>query len=510
MKHFYAILCTFAVVMCFTNYSLAADVWDGTTSEAWTKGTGTEADPYLIETTAQWAYLKAQVAAGNTYAGIYFLQTQDIDLNSKSCSIGTSSYPFSGNYDGGGHEIASYYELFSCIQNASIRNLIRTQSGTSSYFEMISVAKGNCRLENCHNNTTIVSCSRTKTTSGITTYCYGGLIAYADTLSMSHCSNRANISVKDYYAAAGGLVGYAEYISLYQCINYGDITFSYSSSSSSDSSKGTLSGLVASYSYAEVIRCGNEGNLNDGSKYGCKYKYGIKGTIVKESYNKGTISTAQTSSTYTYGIYGTKEISNCYVLGGPYINSAYNAYVFISSVFSSPNLKNCYYAANSGTQVCMSTGNNVYSNILSYETYTSSTHDYVNLNNIKLSDTLMKSTEFPNMLNDGGEYFCFDYMHQNDGYPILKWQLGDTEFYTINAFCQESQGSINGAGSYPNGAQIQLTATPKEHYTFTRWSDGVTDNPRTIPITADATYVAQFERSSYTVYINQDCSITVE
>ncbi len=122
----------------------------------------------------------------------------------------------------------------------------------------------------------------------------------------------------------------------------------------------------------------------------------------------------------------------------------------------------------------------------------------------------MKSPSFPALLNEEGDYFYPDYTHINNGYPILKWQLGDTDFYTVKTLCQESQGTVTGTGEYPNGAQIQLTATPKDHYTFTQWSDGVTDNPRTVSVTADAMYVAQFERSSYTVYINQDCSIVVE
>ena len=50
----------------------ALQTWDGTASEAWTNGSGTEADPYLIETPAHLKYLSAQVAAGNTYEGVYF------------------------------------------------------------------------------------------------------------------------------------------------------------------------------------------------------------------------------------------------------------------------------------------------------------------------------------------------------------------------------------------------------------------------------------------------------
>ena len=79
----------------------AVVTWDGTSSEIWTQGTGTESDPFLIETPANLAYLSAQVKGGELYTGKYFLQTDDFDLQSKTwTSIGTSTYKFEGNYDG--------------------------------------------------------------------------------------------------------------------------------------------------------------------------------------------------------------------------------------------------------------------------------------------------------------------------------------------------------------------------------------------------------------------------
>lgn len=122
----------------------------------------------------------------------------------------------------------------------------------------------------------------------------------------------------------------------------------------------------------------------------------------------------------------------------------------------------------------------------------------------------MKSSSFISLLNGVGDYFCPDYTNINNGYPILRWQLGDTPFYTIRGICKSEQGTVSGAGEYPQGAQVKLTATPKDNYTFVSWSDGNTNNPRTISVDKAATYVAQFDRLSYTVYVNQDCSITVE
>ena len=51
-------------------------------------------------------------------------------------------------------------------------------------------------------------------------------------------------------------------------------------------------------------------------------------------------------------------------------------------------------------------------------------------------------------------------------------------------------GEVDGAGLYTQEATI--TATPNEGYTFLRWSDGNTDNPRTIQVTSDTTLTAEF------------------
>ena len=52
-------------------------------------------------------------------------------------------------------------------------------------------------------------------------------------------------------------------------------------------------------------------------------------------------------------------------------------------------------------------------------------------------------------------------------------------------------GEVTGAGLYAQEATI--TATPNEGYTFLRWSDGNTDNPRTIQVTSDTTLTAEFD-----------------
>lgn len=49
------------------------------------------------------------------------------------------------------------------------------------------------------------------------------------------------------------------------------------------------------------------------------------------------------------------------------------------------------------------------------------------------------------------------------------------------------------------GKHITMTATADNCGTFLRWSDGNTDNPRTVEVTADATYTAEFTKQQYTI-----------
>ena len=69
---------------------------------------------------------------------------------------------------------------------------------------------------------------------------------------------------------------------------------------------------------------------------------------------------------------------------------------------------------------------------------------------------------------------------------------------TVNS-SNVSQGTAAGGGTYDYGTNHQITATPNECYRFTQWSDGNMDNPRTITVTGDATYTAEFEQIQYTI-----------
>ena len=65
--------------------------------------------------------------------------------------------------------------------------------------------------------------------------------------------------------------------------------------------------------------------------------------------------------------------------------------------------------------------------------------------------------------------------------------------YTITVLsASETMGTVDGGGTFQEGTEIQISATANEGFVFVAWNDGNTDNPRTIVVTGNATYIASF------------------
>ncbi|MBR5854747.1 MAG: hypothetical protein IKY87_03605 [Paludibacteraceae bacterium] len=66
--------------------------------------------------------------------------------------------------------------------------------------------------------------------------------------------------------------------------------------------------------------------------------------------------------------------------------------------------------------------------------------------------------------------------------------------YTINVTYDNIMGTVTGDGSYYEGTEVTLTATAKGGYVFVDWSDGVTEETRTIDeLTGDVNLTANFK-----------------
>ncbi len=141
---------------------------------------------------------------------------------------------------------------------------------------------------------------------------------------------------------------------------------------------------------------------------------------------------------------------------------------------------------------------------------------YVNLT-VGSNDTIMGD------VTGGGQYVCNSqvtiFAEATDGYRFMMWSDGDTanprtivvtrdtaltalfgrNQYAVTVQCDTAQGAVSGTGTYLYGYTATVTATAVYGYHFTMWSDGVTDNPRTIIVTRDTMLTALFSRNQYTV-----------
>lgn len=487
------ILFTIVVLCCMSNV-YAVVTWNGTTKTAWTQGSGTEADPFIISSPNHLAYLAQQVNAGTTYAGVYFKQTQDFNLNNKMwTSIGTTTYKFAGNYDGNSKYISNLKNsIFGYINNSEIKNLtLQGNDQTNVSAALVNTSYGACKIINCHNTINLIRGSSPSA---------GGLVAYASgtSLEMISCTNSGQITgYTDSYGASGnagvgGLIGYSEatILSVILCRNTGDCTrYINTGSSSIEFYLGGLVGFLSSTSSVTIDKCCSTGVL---------VGLGTENCTILRSYSTGTADNFMIGS-------GTAIIKGCYMIGTLSNHSSGYGYEFLIHGICS----NCYIAGEfpwftvtSGSQTrwtgdyCFYSPTGSFTPILGSSMY--------------VSTSSIKKTSFIPRINEEAdeEYFTMDYEGINGGYPILKWQAGTR--YNISATCDANRGSVTGGGEYPNGYTATLTATPKNGCTFVGWSDGNTDNPRTVTVSGEASYIAQFTKSSYIIYVNQDCTGNIE
>ena len=111
----------------------------------------------------------------------------------------------------------------------------------------------------------------------------------------------------------------------------------------------------------------------------------------------------------------------------------------------------------------------------------------------------------------------------NPDYHFVKWHDGNTEnprtltvtqditftaIFAINTYTVTAEpndadmGTVNGGDTYTFGAEATLTAIPNPDYHFVKWHDGNTENPRTLTVTQDTTFTAEFAINIYTVTLS--------
>ena len=87
-----------------------------------------------------------------------------------------------------------------------------------------------------------------------------------------------------------------------------------------------------------------------------------------------------------------------------------------------------------------------------------------------------------------------DKYQSDDNYPWNKMNIVEFAAYNVTLAAQGGEATFTGGGLYEAGTNTKavVSVKPNKGYLFVKWSDGNTDNPRTISLTKDTTFTALF------------------
>ena len=260
-----------------------SDSWNdaGNYSTTAPQGSGTEADPYLISTAEELAWIS--VNYNGSARGKYFKQMANIDLGAHYwVPINNSSSSRAYYYDGDNHTISNLF-IDTSVQTLSSNNYIGLfgrvygSSSTHAYIKNLGIVGGSVSGEQY----------------------VGAVVGSAVYTDITSCYNEG-VSVTGNNTYVGGITGSG---SPMRCYNTGTVSSTSTSSSSSSSYVGGITG-----SGSPTI-CYNSGDVSSsGGRVG-----GIAGSGSSElCYNTGNVFSA---GDRVGGITGSGGVSGCYNLG---------------------------------------------------------------------------------------------------------------------------------------------------------------------------------------------------
>ena len=103
-------------------------------------------------------------------------------------------------------------------------------------------------------------------------------------------------------------------------------------------------------------------------------------------------------------------------------------------------------------------------------------------------------------MNTGFVSIAIDSAGNVENKPLLR----DNDIFALHVFSEtnETQGYVNGLGSYDSLSVVELTAVANVCYQFVSWNDGNTNNPRSFTLTKDTTFTALFEEIEFNTPIS--------
>ena len=340
---------SFMLMLCMLCASIPTNIF-ASSQISFAGGSGTESDPYLIETAIHLDNVRYNLNAHyKMVADIVFTDADFSDggifYNSGSgfLPIGSSySNPFRGTFDGNGYSISNIYINFSQTNDKVYAGLFGYNCGV---VKRLKIASGSISVQaiaptsmSCtayvgaiagynHSSGTIISCSNScsiyASSSVSTSYATpstnaGGIVGVNESGIIFYCQNFGDISADARkHDDAGGIAGHNASGNIFNCSNIGAVSGDYA---------GGIAG--GNSDNAQIVNCYNSGTIQAHSSStdqagGIVGFNGYSGDVITDSnlpcaithcYNSGNVNASDTAG----GIVGSHEnglVENCYNVG---------------------------------------------------------------------------------------------------------------------------------------------------------------------------------------------------
>lgn len=300
-------------------------------------GTGTEADPYQIKTTADWNALDTYVTAThNSMRGLWVKIMNDIDFTGVPLvMLATGATPFNGTLLGDGHTISgvdltakgsnvaliSHLGTYGTVRDLTVRGKV-SNPGDYDYFGLIfGTAEG-----------TVINC-----VSQGAVHSHGGNVGgiagqAGGTARFIGCRNEAVVSSDNIHA--GGIVGTAQSgVQFTDCVNADSI--------SCTSGRGAGGMLGYAEAKASFIHCHNQAPITSAGSF--------VGGILGWAYGKRTDTLTFVGCTNVAPISAKNDVAG--IMGGTNINSAieYKNTIIADSCSNTAAITSSGYESEPGT-----------------------------------------------------------------------------------------------------------------------------------------------------------------
>ncbi|HWP98700.1 MAG TPA: 6-bladed beta-propeller, partial [Syntrophomonadaceae bacterium] len=505
-------------------------VWDGSIDVSWYNTTDTS---FNISTPGQLAGLAAIVngtasgVAQDNFAGKNITLSSDIQLDSSTkytasygrfgttsfamegtwyavnsdariwtpigsgVATGNSSFSstnyFSGTFDGAGHTVSGLYTsidatvqgLFGCLGQSSVVKNLTVSGCVCGKFVVGGIAAYlNCgTVQNCKNDAIVYADGGEKAGSGLENGpskvgAVGGIVgsmsgsaAYPG--QIIGCTNFKPVTCTNTNQGGrtGGILGIVDKATDYglikNCLNFGIVDgYQYS---------GGIASLIISTN-VPIFNCGNTGQVSGHSSGTCMVGGIVSSTqsTVTNCYNTGDYRSAingnngNLASNYggiagNDGTSGISRLTNCYNTGTFLMSgnttSGSTVGIICGVTQNSGDIVNCYYL---DTAVGTYNTNDI-------------SRGYISTSNAR-SAAAMRAAPFLTEINGDGRTFVADTNNINNGFPILRCQVGDTA--TVSSVTKDSDPAklsyvagqtFNPSGlvlwaNYSDGTREQITS----------------------------------------------------